>query len=1051
MESVPVETLSETGDCQTNPELSDKQKKRSGKKKRKSRKPEDELKNNDSHISSQIGNADEAFSSQEKNEGEKEKSTIEDQVQLSENLLSSLPAESCQQDSFSCAEPVATLHHTDAVTCEDSLSDANRKGSSRKKSKRREKKKTEDASCDEKMLDDAEKITNEDQVHPPNNPLSNGIIQEGSHEHTQDSCEKPGAAQLCTDSNLSTCEDSQPDATNMISSPKKKRKKKRGRNALKESGVDTNSTNAEVAVKYSTITEAEVSRSMSIEENSIASVLINSCPKSKVDTGEQLEGNDVKINETVSQTESPKAKKRKKKKTKTMDVCDPLGNTLPTCSKSGPVECVENNDGNKETVGTTEVKEDVLEVKYDSISEAEGSISMTKEEKSVASVVISSCPKSKDDTVEQQECADVKCNETVAQTQNPKAKRRKKRKTETLEDCDPLGNTLSTSTKSGPVECVENNDGHGGRELICYSASQRENSVTGEESGFLNLGKTKEKETDKNTEVKEDVLGAGVCDVSSKKRKRKKKKTSSADIEVCEPSGSVDCLLDHSNEKVMQNCDENAGKEFGGEDKTSKIEKSATREKSKVQKSGKHKEMTKDENIESNQDALGAEDVSDVGRKRQKRKMKTKTNCESVATMDSESVQCLLHQSSREGVKNCDGNADGEIASKDLASNIEDSASKGESVQGVKNTKKKKKDKKGKVDQDALGAEGVSKVEVTTKKSKKKKNSLDHKTDDMEEDNQKENENKGEVDQNSLGAGVSKVEVKTKESKKKKNSLDHKTDDMEEKDDVSLPSKDAEPEFDREKLETSLSSSVLIQNNVAQGVASSETGDVPRCSCAGQRTRKLLVFDLNGILADIVQGFTGPFVPDGKVSYRSVFRRPFVSSFLDFCFERFHVAIWSSRRVGLDYMVSIVMKNYSRNLLFCFDQNKCTTTKFKTQEKNDKPLFLKDLRTVWDQFGTCTSCGKRKYDETNTLLVDDSPDKALCNPPHTGIFPSPYQYTDRQDSALGPEGELRKYLERLADAENVQKFVAENPFGQTAITEIHESWEFYSKVVEAHK
>ncbi|CAL9226891.1 unnamed protein product [Arabidopsis halleri] len=943
MESVPVETLSETGDCQTNPEFSDKQKKRSGKKKRKSRKPEDELKNNDSHISSQIGNADEAFLSQEKNEGEKEKSTIEDQVQLSENLLSSLPAESCQRDSISCEEPVATLHHTDAVTCEDSLSDANRKGSSRKKSKRREKKKTKDASCDEKMLDDAQKITNEDQVHPLNNPLSNGIIQEGSHEHTQDSCEKPGAAQLCTDSNLSTCEDSQPDATNMTSSPKKKRKKKRGRNALKETGVDTYSTNAEVAVKYNTITEAEGSRSMSIEENSITSVLINSCPKSK------------------------------------------------------------------------------------------------------------------DDTVEQQECTDVKLNETVVQIQNPKAKRRKKRKTEKMEDCDLLGNTLSTSTKSGPVECVENNDGNGGRELISYLASQKENSVTGEENGFQNLGKTKKKETDENTEVKEDVLGADVCDVRSKKRKRKKKKTSSADhktgdMEVCEPSGSVECLLDHSNEKVMQNCDENAGKEFGGEDKTSKIAEPATGEKSEVQKSGKRKEMTKDGNIESNQDALGAEDVSDVGRKRQKKKIKKKTDCESVATMDSESVQCLLHQSSREGVKSCDGNADGEIASKDLASNIEDSASKGESVQSVKNTKKKKNDKKGKVDQDALGAEGVSKVEVTTKKSKKKQNSLDHKTDNMEEDSQKENENKGEVDQNSLGAeGVSKVEVKTKESKRKKNSLDHKTDDMEEKDDVSLPSKDAEPDFDREKLETSLSSSVLIQNNVAQGVASSQTGDVPRCSCAGQHTRKLLVFDLNGILADIVQGFTGPFVPDGKVSYRSVFRRPFVSSFLDFCFERFHVAIWSSRRVGLDYMVSIVMKNYSRNLLFCFDQNKCTTTKFKTQEKNDKPLFLKDLRTVWDGFGTCTSCGKRKYDETNTLLVDDSPDKALCNPPHTGIFPSPYQYTDRQDSALGREGELRKYLERLADAENVQKFVAENPFGQTAITETHESWEFYSKVVEAYK
>lgn len=163
-------------------------------------------------------------------------------------------------------------------------------------------------------------------------------------------------------------------------------------------------------------------------------------------------------------------------------------------------------------------------------------------------------------------------------------------------------------------------------------------------------------------------------------------------------------------------------------------------------------------------------------------------------------------------------------------------------------------------------------------------------------------------------------------------------------------------------------------------------------------------------------------------------------------------------------MTNIVMGRHAKNLLFSFvsdlsttsirnadyicsmqsvlilllfsvctqDQRICITTKFKTLGNTTKPLFLKNLRTVWNRFGTCLSCGKRKYDETNTLLVDDSPDKALCNPvssqtlttmhmyslsaishfskhltlvimvqPHTGIFPFPYQYTDREDSALG--------------------------------------------------
>lgn len=61
-------------------------------------------------------------------------------------------------------------------------------------------------------------------------------------------------------------------------------------------------------------------------------------------------------------------------------------------------------------------------------------------------------------------------------------------------------------------------------------------------------------------------------------------------------------------------------------------------------------------------------------------------------------------------------------------------------------------------------------------------------------------------------------------------------------------------------------------------------------------------------------------------------------------------------------------------------QDMCITTEFKTLENTAKPLFLKDLRRVWNHLGACSTCGKRKYDESNTLLVDDSPEKALCNP-----------------------------------------------------------------------
>ncbi|KAE8686207.1 hypothetical protein F3Y22_tig00111073pilonHSYRG00039 [Hibiscus syriacus] len=67
---------------------------------------------------------------------------------------------------------------------------------------------------------------------------------------------------------------------------------------------------------------------------------------------------------------------------------------------------------------------------------------------------------------------------------------------------------------------------------------------------------------------------------------------------------------------------------------------------------------------------------------------------------------------------------------------------------------------------------------------------------------------------------------------------------------------------------------------------------------------------------------------------------------------------------------------------------------------------------------------------------------------NAAIFPYPYQYTDAADCSLAPEGDLRKYLERLAEAENVQQFIEQNPFGEPAITETDPHWDFYSQIIE---
>ncbi|XP_044486417.1 uncharacterized protein LOC123211670 isoform X2 [Mangifera indica] len=71
---------------------------------------------------------------------------------------------------------------------------------------------------------------------------------------------------------------------------------------------------------------------------------------------------------------------------------------------------------------------------------------------------------------------------------------------------------------------------------------------------------------------------------------------------------------------------------------------------------------------------------------------------------------------------------------------------------------------------------------------------------------------------------------------------------------------------------------------------------VPIRACIGHSKKKLLVLDVNGILVHITQqpvhkGWKPHFV----ASKKAVFKRPYCCDFLQFCFERFNVGIWTSR------------------------------------------------------------------------------------------------------------------------------------------------------------
>ncbi|KAG9459021.1 hypothetical protein H6P81_003529 [Aristolochia fimbriata] len=218
------------------------------------------------------------------------------------------------------------------------------------------------------------------------------------------------------------------------------------------------------------------------------------------------------------------------------------------------------------------------------------------------------------------------------------------------------------------------------------------------------------------------------------------------------------------------------------------------------------------------------------------------------------------------------------------------------------------------------------------------------------------------------------------------------------------------------------------------------------------KEKKLLVMHLNGLVAHCffprLEKFNIPDGrrPDGNLGRKQVFKRPFCDDFIQFCLSRFDVGIWASaKRTNVDRAVTSVFGNSKRRLLFIWNQNHCTETGVTTLENDDKQIFLKELNKLWNPVGL--PWRKGRYTASNTLLIDGSPYRALLYPPNTGIFPESYTVEQVNDDEIGPNGELRAYLEEIAEADDVPSYVNAHSIGQIAITVDHPDWSYYSRII----
>ena len=166
--------------------------------------------------------------------------------------------------------------------------------------------------------------------------------------------------------------------------------------------------------------------------------------------------------------------------------------------------------------------------------------------------------------------------------------------------------------------------------------------------------------------------------------------------------------------------------------------------------------------------------------------------------------------------------------------------------------------------------------------------------------------------------------------------------------------------------------------------------------------KNLIVIDLNGLLMQrsfsplgtSTSGFR--IDQDAKVGNFYVYNRPHMKDFLDFLHENFTVGVWSS---ATEYNARMLVrhlwgKKKEKQLAFVWGQEKCTNVGVFT-EPRVKPVFLKELDKLWSH-----NPEMEKFRGGNTVLIDDSPYKAVNNPMYSALHPAEFKIVFKEGDPL---------------------------------------------------
>lgn len=207
-----------------------------------------------------------------------------------------------------------------------------------------------------------------------------------------------------------------------------------------------------------------------------------------------------------------------------------------------------------------------------------------------------------------------------------------------------------------------------------------------------------------------------------------------------------------------------------------------------------------------------------------------------------------------------------------------------------------------------------------------------------------------------------------------------------------------------------------IPNPTIEYLANTNQGQIP---IASPHARHLLVvIDLNGTLL---------YRPSRKAPTRFT-ARPHASKFLQYCIDTFSVIIWSSAKSEnvVPMCQSILTPNLREKVVAIWGRE---TFGLSANDFNMRVQCYKRLTKLWNDptiaasHPDCVNGGR--WDQTNTVLIDDSSEKARSEPFNLIEIPEFFGASNEVGDVLP---QVHDYLNYLSMHQNVSAAIRHQPF-----------------------